>query len=175
MTRDDDTRTARQIARSKQKRAGDRSARLASALMKLAPNALDRLALDEDTRAAVDRARAITSHVARRRAERSLAGELRRIDLVELDERLANLEQGGAAADVRRFHLAEQWRTRLIEEGTAAAAELPGGATDELGRLIAAARRQRDTGKPPGAARALFRHVSELLEASDRAKLLGDD
>jgi ribosomal 50S subunit-associated protein YjgA (DUF615 family) len=53
----------------------------------------------------------------------------------------------------------------MIEEGVAAAAEFPGGSDDVLVRMIDAARRERDTGRPPGAARALFRHIVEALRA----------
>ena len=106
---DDDPRTARQIARSKRHRAGDCSAKLANTLMKLPAAKLAKLQLDEDLREAVDRARKVVSNIARRRAERSLAGELRRYDLAEVDEQLAKLEQG-EGHDVRQFHEAERWR-----------------------------------------------------------------
>ena len=159
----DDTRNARQLARSKQKRAGDRSARLANTLMKLAAAKLAKLPLDEELREVVDRARAIPSNIARRRAERSLAGELRRYDLADIDDQLAQLEQG-AGAEVRQLHEAEKWRARLIEEGIAALAEFPGGSDDRLPALIEAARRERATGLPRGAARQLFRHVVERLK-----------
>jgi ribosome-associated protein len=159
---DDDPRTARQIARSKRHRAGDRSAKLANTLMKLPAPKLGKLQLDEDLREAVDRARKVTSHIARRRAERTLAGELRRYDLAEVDEQLAKLEQG-EGHDVRQFHEAERWRARLIEEGVAALAEFPGGGREDTPRLIEAARREKATGLPRGAARQLFRHVVELL------------
>ena len=162
--RDDGTKTARQIARQKQRKAGDRSTRLANALMKLSAPALKKLELDEDLRDAVDRARAVTPLVARRRAERTLAGDLRRFDLVELDARLAKPPEAGNP-DVRQLHVAEQWRARMIEEGTAAAASFPGGANELLSRLIDAAKRERDVGRPPGAARALFRHIVGVLKA----------
>lgn len=158
----DDSRTNRQIARGKQKRAGDRSARLANTLMKLAGHKLAKLELDEDLREAIDRARAVPSHIARRRAERTLAGELRRHDLDELDNQLAKLEQG-SGDETRQLHAAERWRARLIEEGTAALAEFPGGTDATFPALIEAARRERDTGLPRGAARQLFRHVVERL------------
>lgn len=162
--RDDRGESRRQIARRQQRKAGDRSARLANALMKLPVSALGKLGLDEDLRASVDRARAVTAHVARRRAERTLAGDLRRIDLVALDARLAQVQTTGAA-EPQQFHLAEQWRARMIEEGLAAAAEFPGGVTEPLPQLIASAQRERVTGKPPGAARALFRHIAAVLKA----------
>ncbi len=160
---DRDDRTARQIARGRQRRAGDESARLANALMKLPAPALKKVELDEDLRTAVDRARAVTAHIARRRAERTLAGELRRFDLAAVAAALDKV-QGTDEADVRSFHLAEQWRARLIEEGIAAAAEFPGGPDDAMPALVSAAQRERATGQPRGAARALFRHVVERLK-----------
>jgi ribosome-associated protein len=116
----------------------------------------------------IDRARAVTSKIARRRAERTLSTELRRAELGDLEARLTSVRETGAA-DTRLFKLAETWRARLIADGSAAAADLPGGAQPELMTLIHQARRERDTGKPPGAARALFRYVYSVLEAERRA------
>jgi ribosome-associated protein len=157
----------RQLAKKQRRDAGDRSASLAKTLMELPASTLPKLDLDEDTAHVVARARAVTSHVARRRAERTLAGELRRIDdeeLAAIQTRLANVQATGNA-EPQLFHAAERWRTRLIED-PAAAAEFPGGTEAPLPELIANARRERDTGKPPGAARALFRHVRAMLEKS---------
>jgi ribosome-associated protein len=159
----DDDRSARQIARSKRRRAGDRSAQFARTLMTLSAAQLAKVELDEDLREAIDRARAVTAHIARRRAERTLAGDLRRFDLGELEDKLAAAATS-SSADVQQFHLAEQWRARLIEEGAPALASFPGGGDPELPRLVDAAQRERTTGRPPGAARALFRHVAELLK-----------
>jgi len=167
--RNDDDRTARQIARGKRRQAGDRSARLANALMKLAAPALKKLELDEELRETIERARTVTAHVARRRAERTLAGELRRFDLAELAGQLARLDQAGRT-DAHELHLAETWRARLLEGGVAAAATFPGGAGDELPRLIDAAQRERATGRPPGAARALFRHIANALKTAHGAE-----
>ncbi len=164
MSDDERDESRRQVARRQRKSAGDRSARLAHQLMGLRASALGALGLDEDLRESVDRARAVTSPVARRRAERSLAGDLRRADLDDVERRLAGAEST-AAADVRLFKLAESWRARLIEGGIAAAAELPGGADDQLPALVEQAQRERATGKPRGAARALFRHLLARLSA----------
>jgi ribosome-associated protein len=162
VSRDDD-RTARQISRSKTKRAGDRSAKVALQLMKLKDHQLAKLDIEDELREEIETARHVPSHIARRRAERTLAGELRHVDLAVLEDKLAKLEQGDAG-DVRKLHEAERWRARLIEEGIAAAADFPGGHDDELPRLIDAAQRERDTGRPPGAARALFRYVMARLQ-----------
>jgi len=162
--RDDDSRTPRQIARGKQRRAGDRSAALANALMRLPGSAIAKLQLDDELRGSIERARAITSHIARRRAERTLAGELRRHDLDELDATLAEARETGAS-DARLLHLAESWRARLIDERAAALAEFPHGDDPQLRKLVDDAQRERATGLPRGAARALFRRVVELLQA----------
>lgn len=162
-----DDRTARQISRGQTKRAGDRSAKLARDLMKLEAPGLRKLVVDDDLRAEIDRARAVTSLVARRRAERTLAGELRRHDLVALAEQLATLHET-SSDEIQRLHLAEHWRARLIEDGVAALAEAPVDADDpEWPRLIDAARREKATGKPPGAARALFRRIIDALKSGD--------
>jgi ribosome-associated protein len=166
VSRDDES--PREAKKREKREAGDRSARVARQLMDIAETSLSKLDLDEDLREAIDEARRVTSQIARRRAERTLAGELRHIDIAELQRKMANVEETGSA-EPRLFHAAERWRTRLIEEGSAAAAEFPGGYVEPLPQLIQNARRERDTGKPPGAQRALFRHVMAVLK---REKLL---
>lgn len=131
--------------------------------MKLRAQDLAKLELEEGLREAIDRARAVTSHNARRRAERTLAGDLRRHDLAEIAAQLARIDDNGMA-DARQFQLAEQWRARFLDEGIAALPAFPGGDDAELPRLIDAAQRERSTGRPPGAAKALFRHVVDLLK-----------
>ncbi|HUQ08106.1 MAG TPA: ribosome biogenesis factor YjgA [Kofleriaceae bacterium] len=168
---DDDDRdgpSRRQLAKKERRDAGDRSGDLARKLMEMKDSTLAQLELDEELKGRIDAARRVTSHTARRRAERSVAGELRRVDIAEVERKLANVQHSGVA-EPQLFHLAERWRTRLIEEGDAAVAEFPGGADEALPRLIAAAKREREIGKPPGAGRALFRHVIDLLRAQAQA------
>lgn len=155
---DERARPERAERKKRRRAAGDRSAELARTLMQLKPAALAKLELEEELREAIDRARAITSQNARRRAERTLAGDLRRFDLLELTTQLENLERAGTLA-AQPFHSAEAWRTRLLADD-AALAEFP-GPLDPL--LIANARRERDTGKPAGAKRALFRAIMAVL------------
>ncbi|MFT3695589.1 MAG: ribosome biogenesis factor YjgA [Kofleriaceae bacterium] len=162
---DNDSRSKREIKRSKMRRAGDRSADLARKLMELPETTVKKLDVDEALRDAIDRARRIESHIARRRAERTLAGDLRRFedDLPGLEDQLEKIEETGNP-DAQLLHLGEQLRTQLIAGGKAAAKGLPPGDDAELERMISAAQKERDTGKPPGAARALFRHVVERLK-----------
>jgi len=158
----DEDKSNRQIAKGKARRAGDRSARMARTIMQLPEPALKKLALDQELRFVVDHARSIKALGARRREERRLAGELRRYDLQKIDEKLSKLHES-ENTDTELFHKAEAWRAQMIAGGVAAAAEFPGGIDEELPRLIDAAQREGATGKPPGAARKLFRHVIEAL------------
>lgn len=172
MTRD---KTNREIARGKVKREGDRSARIARQLMQLKEAHIRKLELDLELRDVVEAARKVTSPIARRRAERALAGELRRYELADIDAKLAKVHESNNL-DTQAFHAAEKLRARLIDEGISAAADLAyRGDESELVRLIDAARKERDTGKPPGAQRKLFRHVTELLKTNAEPKNEGDD
>ena len=132
--------------------------------MKATDSLINRLELDDDVHAAVARARRVTSNVARRRAERELAGDLRGADMAAIAQRLTNVATTGAA-DSAVLMLAEQWRTRLLADGVAAAADFPGTVDEQLGPMLDRARRERETGKPPGAARALFRYLATALKA----------
>jgi ribosome-associated protein len=160
--------------RKKERRdAGDRSAEVARTLMGLPQSTIDKLALDEDLAPAVATARKVTSLIARRRAERTLAGELRRIDLGDLVRRIASVQERGVASQ-RLFHMAEKWRTRLIEED-GASAEFLGTADVEFSVLVSQAKREKETGKPPGAGKKLFRYVMGVLEDRERAEAADED
>lgn len=167
-------RSNRQIARGERRQAGEQSSTLARTLMKLRDAAIPKLEVDEDLQAAIDRARRVKAPVARRRAERELAGALRNVDMADLAARIERVQKTGAGEN-RFLHAAEQWRERLLASGVAAAADLPGGVDDELPQLIARARGERETGKPPGAGRALFRHLVATLEAHAAAEERGDE
>jgi ribosome-associated protein len=165
---DDDGPSRRQVAKAARRDAGDRSSELARRLMLMSDATLEKLDLDEDLHTVIARARSVKPLVARRRAERTLAGDLRRVDLADLRKRIANVETTGVAVPAL-LHRAEKWRARLIAEGPEAAAEFPGGTEEPMPRLIAQAKREATTGKPPGAARALFRHVITVLKARAHA------
>lgn len=163
-----DERSEREISRGKRKREGDKSADLARTLMQLKEALLKKLVIDQEMRLEIDKARRITAPVARRRAERTLAGDLRRWDLLDLAAKLSKVHESNNL-DTRLLHDAEEWRARLIEEGPEIAKDLPGGIDDDLIRMIQIARRERDTGKPPGAARKLFRFVMDRLKSDPEA------
>ncbi|HEY4056412.1 MAG TPA: ribosome biogenesis factor YjgA [Kofleriaceae bacterium] len=157
-------RTNREVVRGKRRRAGDVSAKIARDLMQIKDAHVKKLRIDDELRDAINEARKITAPIARRRAERTLAGELRRWDLQKLTAEMAKLAEA-TNVDSRKLHDAENWRTKLIDGGIEAANDLPGGPDDELARMIMSARREKETTKPPGAQRALFREIMKRLDA----------
>lgn len=168
---DEEEESPRQVAERERREAGERSARASRALMGLPEASLDRLGLEPEVREEVDRARAITSHGARRRAERHLGAVLRRFDLGAVEARLARVAREGREGS-RWLHLAEGLRTRLVDGEAAAesvAATYPAADAVGLAKLVDDARRERTTGKPRGASRALFRALMAALQASDPA------
>ena len=157
---EEEPRSRRQIRREELRDLGERSSRLAADFMKMSEAVLVKLDLDEDTRDAIKQARATKSHIARRRAERQLAGDLRRLDIEAVEKKIEEL-RGSEDANARRFHEAERWRARFVAEGTSAIAAFPGGGDDKLRELIDAAQRSK-----PGSSKALFRYVAERLKAA---------
>ncbi len=171
MTEESGGESQRQRSQRLKREAGNRSGRLARTLMQLTDAAVERLDIDDELREAVNRARSVSSNVARRREERRLAGVLRTGDLGALEAELSSHEASGRA-DARLFKLAEAWRARLIDEGPPALealqAELAGLAHERWTKLIEDAQAERVRGKPKGAATALFREVMSALRARER-------
>jgi ribosome-associated protein len=163
----------RQIARQARNEAGDRSARLAHAILELGESAFERLQLDEDLLADMARARSITSHGARRREERLLAKILRKVDIAEVEARVAEC-LATELPDTRVFHAAETQRALLIEGGAPALdkflAELGGLPRDRWAELVGKAQKEKATGRPKGAARALFREIMDVLKSTERGE-----
>ena len=141
---------------------------LGDALVELSAGELDALSLPEDVRDAIDAAREITSHGARLRQRLYIGKLLRRIDT---DPLVAALEQKGAVdrARLRDERQIEDWRDRLLAAEPAALDELalahPDADLAELRALANQARAERGSGRPPAAARQLFRRLRSLLAA----------
>jgi ribosome-associated protein len=142
---------------------------LAETLAALSDAELSRVPLGDDVRGEVVRTRAVTSHIARKRATQFLAKQLRKLDEDELAPIRAALENDRAKAhhEAAALHRLEAWRTRLIDEGDAALDELlalhPSADRQHLRALTRNARTERDRGKPLHAYRELFRALREVL------------
>ncbi len=143
---------------------------LGDELVALPPVELDALELPEDLRDAVIEGRRITAHGARVRQRLYIGKLLRRIDVEPIREALARRADVDRQR-VRREHVIEQWRERLLADDPAAWTELGGRVQgrdlQQLRSLSRQARAERDAARPPAAARQLFRRLRELLAGLD--------
>lgn len=159
-------------SRSQQRRDALEIFELAEALAALSDAQLSRLPLDDALREEAARTRAVTSHIARKRAMQFLAKQLRKLDETEIEPIRRALEHDREKAhhDTAALHRLETWRARLVDEGDTALDELlaehPSADRQHLRQLARNARTERDRGKPPHAHRELFRALRELFEAT---------
>jgi len=142
---------------------------LGQALVDLPAAEFDALPVPEDLRDAIVAARRITSHGARVRQRLYIGKLLRNIDPEPIRESLANRAEVDRQR-VRREHVIEAWRDRLLADEPAAWTELVAlvGADNlpQLRSLVRQARAERDAARAPSAARQLFRRLRDLLSAA---------
>lgn len=139
---------------------------LGAELVKLPPHQLAELDLPENLLDAIELARRINSHGARKRQRQYIGGLLRDLDDVQPLRELLEKLRGADRASKARFQENERWRDRLIAEGDAALAEFltrrPEADRQHLRRLMREAAQEAATGKPPRHARELFRYLQSL-------------
>lgn len=127
---------------------------------------LARLELPERLIEAIREARRITSRGATVRQRQFIGKLMRGIDAEPVREALASRDAVGRA-DAARFRRIEEWRDRLLAEGEMAldalVSEYPHAPRAPLASLVARARDERARGRPPAAARELFRTLRTLL------------
>lgn len=140
--------------------------RLAEQMADLADAELARLGVDATLREALAQVRVMKPSGARQRQVRYCVRLMDPAGLTKVRDRLATGRSRDAALN-RRFHVVERWRDRLRVEGDPALSELldsfPGLDRQHLRRLIRDATRERESGKPAGAGRRLFRYLDAQL------------
>lgn len=161
------------VSKSQLKREALSRKSLASDIINLGKKQFAGVPLEDDLRDEFIEARKITAHVARKRQLMFVAKKLRNIDTTEIEQYLASLQQDASQVTLRH-HRAEAWRDRFLvvsghdSGGDQALAEFlqlrPEADRQALRQLIRNARREQATGKPPAAARNLFRMLREMDE-----------
>jgi ribosome-associated protein len=136
-------------------------------LVELPLTELEAMELPESLYDAVMACRKITAHGARLRQEMFIAKVMRGVDVEPIRatlERRSEIDR----QRVRREHVLEQWRERLIADEPAAWTELaaridPAGLR-QLRALARQARAEQANARPPAASRQLFRRLREAFE-----------
>ena len=156
-------------SKSQRRREALETRKLASKLIGLNTARLQQLPLDNSLRDAIEDARRIRSHVARKRQMQYVAKLMRRVDLEPVVAGLEAFENEARHLTARQ-HRAEAWRDHLLMSGDGAVGELMEQRRDADGQairqLLRNARREAAAGKPPAAARRLFRLLRELDETT---------
>jgi ribosome-associated protein len=111
---------------------------------------------------------------ARKRLLKYIAGQLHKIDVDPILERLARITNKSAHA-VREHHMAEHWRDKLIAEGNEALTEFLDeyhhADSQQLRQLMRNAQKEAELAKPPKSSRLLYRYLKELLQTESEEVL----
>jgi ribosome-associated protein len=160
-------------APSKTRRKNDMHAlqALGQRLTELKPEQIRTLELPDTLATAVADYRRFTKWEAKRRQLQYIGRLMRDIDPAPIAAQLDAWQRTSRVA-VTGFHETEAWRDRLLGEADALAAFTaahPAADRALLARLVDEARAERGAGKPPAAARKLFRELARLLDAARQA------
>lgn len=132
----------------------------------LSPVQLNTLELPENIHKAVIEVAGMPHKAARKRLLKFIAGQLHKIDVEPILEKLARIENKSAHA-VREHHIVERWRDRLIAEGNDALSELleeqPEADRQHLRQLLRNAQKETENSKPPKSSRLLYRYLKALF------------
>jgi len=161
------TETAQEVSKSQRRREALELKALARKLISMSPTKLDRIPLEQPIRAAVDEGRRIRSNVAAKRQLQYVAKLLRLADPAPLISAIAELDRDAQQLTARQ-HRAESWRDYLIDSGDPALSHLLQQRGDVdiqvIRQIVRSARAQAAGGKPPAAARSLFRLLRQMDE-----------
>lgn len=160
--------------------------KLAETLAALSEAQLADVPLDDELREEVRRARAVTSHIARKRQTQFLAKQMRKLDEEQLEPIRAALanDRDKALREAAALHRVERWRERLLAEGDEALGEFiaahPSADRQQLRQLVRNTLAERKANKPPHAYRELFRELRDAAssagaDAPDERHAPGED
>jgi len=155
-------------SKTQRKRAMHELQALGERLIGLNPEQLAAIALPEDLHDAVEQARRITKHEARRRQLQYIGRLMRDVDPEPIREKL-RVWDGVSTEETARVHRIERWREELLGDDGAVGALVhahPGIDTQHLRALVRNAREERTAGRPPRAYRELFRALRDIIPDS---------
>jgi ribosome-associated protein len=138
---------------------------LGEALVQLSARRLTALGLPERLSDAIEQARAIGKHEARRRQMQYIGRLMRDVDPDPIRARLAHWGDAPAAEKVRLAEV-ERWRERLLADPgalDALCAAVPQTDRARISALVTRIRFERAHAAPPHAYRELFRALNALL------------
>lgn len=143
---------------------------LGEEMSELSVTQLKTLDLPENIHKAVAEVAGMPLKGARKRLLKFIAGQLHKIDVEPIQEKLARIKNKSAHA-VREHHIVERWRDRLIAEGNDALTELldehPDADRQQLRHTLRNAQKEAEAGKPPKSSRLLYHYLKDLFKGGD--------
>ncbi len=140
---------------------------LSEEMSELSAGQLKLLELPEIINKAVVEVSGMPHKAARKRLLKFITGQLHKIDVEPILEKLARIKNKSAHA-VREHHAVERWRDRLISDGndalTALLDEQPQADRQLLRQLLRNAQKEAEAGKPPKSSRLLYRQLKALFQ-----------
>ncbi|GKX51965.1 ribosome biogenesis factor YjgA [Budvicia aquatica] len=154
------------VSKSEIKRDAEALKDLGAELVDLGKNALDRIPLDEDLRAAVELAQRIKKEGRRRQLQ--LIGKMLRSSDVEPIQTALDKLNNRHNQQISLFHKLENLRDRLLDGGDDAITTVlelyPHADRQQLRSLVRQAQKERSANKPPKTYRQIFHYLRELAE-----------
>ncbi|PVY72488.1 ribosome-associated protein [Pectobacterium versatile] len=151
------------VSKSEIKRDAEALKDLGAELVELGKNALEKIPLDDDLRAAVELAQRIKKEGRRRQLQ--LIGKMLRARDPEPIQTALDKLNNRHNQQVALFHKLEQLRDRLIEEGDDVVPDIlalyPHADRQQLRSLVRNAQKEKATNKPPKSARQIFQYLRE--------------
>ncbi|MFJ2976157.1 ribosome biogenesis factor YjgA [Kluyvera sp. NPDC087067] len=157
------------VSKSEIKRDAEELKKLGAELVALGKNALDKIPLDADLRAAIELAQRIKME-GRRRQLQLIGKMLRQRDVEPFRQALDKLKNRHNQ-QVVLFHKLEMLRDRLIEGSNDAIEDVinlwPDADRQQLRSLVRNAKKEKEGNKPPKSARQIYQYLRELAENQD--------
>lgn len=140
---------------------------LGQRLTTLKPELLAKLPLSDALRKALDDAPKHSAHIARKRHIQYIGKLMRSADVDSITALIDQLDASTRQYN-ERFHALERWRDLLLSGSDAALQQFieqyPEADAQHLRQLLRHAQHESAQGKPPAAARKLFKYIRELDE-----------
>lgn len=154
-------------SKSQRKRDAEALQKLGEELIALKSSDLAQFDLPENLLNALQLARSITSHGGLKRQRQYIGKVMRSIDATHVIQKLEELRRKHEI-NSSHFKQLEHWRDRILAEGNTAIDELlneyPQADRQMLRQLHRNSQKEQQAGKPPAAARQLFKYLRQLAE-----------
>jgi ribosome-associated protein len=160
-----DTHDDLEKSRTRMKKEATALQKMGEKLVLLSDDQLDRMGLPPGLLEAIQTARTIKSHGARRRQMQYIGTLMRSVDAEPIEQACLEIEQG-AYRQAKAFHRIEAWRDQLVDGDDDVLQEIlntfPDADRQRLGQLVRSARKEKEKSAPPKSARNLFRYLKAL-------------